>query len=79
MAIILASGETLRDVIEWHDKRCVKRNRSNEPDLLVMKSAIRYLSKDGKTKTETAPGPAQLSRHTRSVFNYRSGQDGLNE
>jgi hypothetical protein len=50
MAIILASGETLRDVIEWHDKRCVKRNRSNEPDLLVMKSAIRYLSKDGKNE-----------------------------
>jgi host factor-I protein len=45
MAVVLASGEALQGMIEWHNTRCVKINRVDEPNLLVMKSAIRYVYK----------------------------------
>ena len=45
MVVVLDSGEVLYGVIEWHDKRCIKISRIGEPNLLVMKSAIRYMYK----------------------------------
>lgn len=45
VVVVLASGEALQGVIEWYDKRCIKVNRVGEPNLLVMKSAIRYVYK----------------------------------
>jgi sRNA-binding regulator protein Hfq len=50
MVVVLESGETLHGVIEWYDKNCIKVNRVNEPNLLVMKSAIRYMYKATDTK-----------------------------
>ena len=45
MVVMLHSGETIRGVIEWYDKSCLKVHRGNEPNLLIMKSAIRYMHK----------------------------------
>lgn len=45
MKVILTDGETLEGHIEWYDKHCLKINREAGPNLLVMKSCIRYMYK----------------------------------
>ena len=45
MTIVLKDGETLKGVIEWYDKTCLKVNREGEPNLLVFKSNIKYMYK----------------------------------
>lgn len=45
MVVVLTSGEALHGVIEWYDKRCIKIHRAGQPNLLVMKTSIRYLHK----------------------------------
>jgi len=51
MVVVLGSGETIRGVIEWYDKNCIKVHRGNEPNLLIMKSAVRYMYKDPEFRT----------------------------
>ncbi|HEY7679164.1 MAG TPA: RNA chaperone Hfq [Terriglobia bacterium] len=46
MAIVLSDGETIRGVIEWYDKQCIKVNRQGAPNLLVYKPSIKYLYKE---------------------------------
>lgn len=46
MVFVLKDGETLRGVIEWYDKSCLKINRNGEPNLLVYKPNIKYMYKD---------------------------------
>ncbi len=48
MVVVLDQGETIRGVIEWYDRTCIKVHRHNEPNLLIMKSCIRYMYKDGE-------------------------------
>lgn len=50
MIVVLDQGETIRGIIEWYDKTCIKVHRTNEPNLLVMKSCIRFMYKDGETR-----------------------------
>ncbi len=50
MVVVLESGETIRGVIEWYDKNCIKVHRANEPNLLIMKRAVRYMYKQTETK-----------------------------
>jgi len=45
MTIVLKDGETLKGVIEWYDKSCLKVNRDGEPNLLIFKSNIKYMYK----------------------------------
>jgi sRNA-binding regulator protein Hfq len=45
MVIVLDDGEELRGVIEWYDRTCLKLNRTEGPNLLVYKDAIKYLYK----------------------------------
>ncbi len=45
MVIIMEDGEEIRGIIEWYDKNCLKVNRFNEPNLLIMKSKIKYMYK----------------------------------
>jgi sRNA-binding regulator protein Hfq len=45
MTIVLKDGETLKGVIEWYDKGCLKVNREGEPNLLLFKSNIKYMYK----------------------------------
>jgi len=50
MVVVLDSGETIRGVIEWYDKNCIKVHRAGEPNLLIFKSCIRYLYKQSDSK-----------------------------
>jgi host factor-I protein len=50
MVIILDQGETIHGVIEWYDRNCIKVHRTNEPNLLIMKSCIRYMYKEGENR-----------------------------
>jgi len=50
MVVVLEGDETIRGVIEWYDKNCIKVHRVNEPNLLIMKSAIRYMYKENESK-----------------------------
>lgn len=45
MVVVLNSGEAVQGVIEWYDQRCIKLTRTGQPNLLIMKDAIRYLYK----------------------------------
>jgi len=45
MTIVLKDGETLKGIIEWYDKTCLKVNREGEPNLLIFKSNIKYMYK----------------------------------
>jgi host factor-I protein len=45
MSIVLRDGETLKGVIEWYDKDCLKVNREGAANLLVFKSNIKYMHK----------------------------------
>lgn len=46
MVVVLDDGEKIHGVIEWYDKSCIKVHRAKEPNLLIMKSCIRYMYKD---------------------------------
>jgi len=49
MVVVTRDGEQLRGIIEWYDKSCIKLNRSGgQANLLVYKSAIRYMYKEGE-------------------------------
>lgn len=50
MIVVLDQGETIRGVIEWYDKNCIKVHRANEPNLLIMKSCIRFMYKEGENR-----------------------------
>lgn len=49
MVVVTREGEELRGIIEWYDKNCIKLNRSSgESNLLIYKSSIRYMFKEGE-------------------------------
>ena len=50
MVVVLDRDEVIHGVIEWYDKNCIKVHRSNEPNLLIMKSSIRYIYKENENK-----------------------------
>jgi host factor-I protein len=49
MVVVTRDGEQLRGIIEWYDKNCIKLNRpAGQSNLLIYKSAIRYMYKEGE-------------------------------
>ena len=46
MVFVLRDGETLHGVIEWYDKCCLKVNRTEGPNILLYKPAIKYMYKE---------------------------------
>ena len=46
MVFVLRDGETLHGVIEWYNKCCLKVNRTDGPNILLYKPAIKYMYKD---------------------------------
>jgi host factor-I protein len=50
MVVVLQDGETIKGVIEWYDKNCIKVNRAPEPNLLVLKHYIKYMYKENEDK-----------------------------
>lgn len=45
MVVELDNGEKVRGCIEWYDRGCLKVNRTDGPNLLLFKHAIRFLYK----------------------------------
>ena len=56
MVVVLDSGEIIRGVIEWYDKNCIKVHRAKEPNLLIMKSFVRYMYKQTEAKDDNSKG-----------------------
>ncbi len=50
MVVVLTTGEVIHGVIEWYDKNCIKVHRSKEPNLLIMKTSIRYMYKESDAR-----------------------------
>ena len=48
MVVVLQDGEEIRGVIEWYDKNCLKLNRVDQPNLLLLKHNIKYLFKEAE-------------------------------
>ena len=48
MVVMLHDGEELRGWIEWYDKEAIKLNRENKPNLLILKSSIKYMYKESE-------------------------------
>jgi len=46
MVFVLRDGETLHGTIEWYDKCCLKVSRTEGPNLLLYKPAIKYMYKE---------------------------------
>lgn len=47
VAVVLNDGETIRGIVEWYDRDCIKLTRYGSPNLLIYKHCIKYLYKDG--------------------------------
>lgn len=45
LVVVLHDGEELHGTLEWYDKGCIKLTREEGPNLLVYKSAIKYIYK----------------------------------
>ena len=52
MVVVLDDGEIIRGVIEWYDRDCIKVHRIKDPNLLIMKSSIRYMYKEGENRSD---------------------------
>ena len=48
MVIVLEDGESLRGIIEWYDRDCIKLTRQGSPNLMVFKRTIKYVFKEGE-------------------------------
>ncbi len=45
MTVTFLDGETIKGYMEWYDRDCIKLNRDNDPNLLIYKHSIKYISK----------------------------------
>lgn len=45
MVIVLTDGEEIEGTIEWHDREALKVNRTDDPNLLLLKRHIKYMYK----------------------------------
>jgi host factor-I protein len=54
MVVVLQDGEEIRGVIEWYDKGCLKLNRTNRPNLVLLKHNIKYIYKESEETNPSA-------------------------
>lgn len=52
VVVVLNDGETLRGIVEWYDRDCIKLTRYGSPNLLVYKHCIKYIYKEGDEAAE---------------------------
>lgn len=45
MVVILQDGEEIEGTIEWYDRKALKINRKDDPNLMVLKHNIKYMYK----------------------------------
>ena len=48
MVVVLQDGEEIRGIIEWYDKNCLKLNRNDQPNVLLLKHNIKYIYKESE-------------------------------
>lgn len=48
LTVVLKNGDTINGTVEWYDKNCVKFTRTGKPNLLLYKTAIRYIYKSAE-------------------------------
>ena len=46
MVIVLKDGDQIRGTIEWYDHAALKVNRSDAPNILLMKDTVKYMYKE---------------------------------
>ncbi len=46
MVVMLDDGTELHGWVEWYDRDCIKLNRTDGPNLMIYKHAIRYMFKE---------------------------------
>jgi len=51
MVVVLTDGTELTGWIEWYDKNCIKLNRTDAPNLLLFKRAIKFMFKEEELHT----------------------------
>ena len=73
MAVVLENGEILRGTVEWYDRDCIKLTRIGSPNLLVYKSYIKYIYKDGE---DAAQGGSSNGTHASNGSNGDGHHDG---
>ncbi|HKY31541.1 MAG TPA: hypothetical protein VJV23_03310 [Candidatus Polarisedimenticolia bacterium] len=61
MVVILLDGEILRGMIEWYDRDCLKVNRPDGPNLLVLKHAIKYMYKEDEKREVSEAASAETA------------------
>ena len=57
MVLVLQDGEEIRGVIEWYDKNCLKINRQDRPNVVLLKHNIKYIYKESE---ETNPSAGEI-------------------
>ena len=67
MVVVLADGETLHGMVEWYDKHCIKLTRTDAPNLLLYKSAIKYLCKDEDASGNGQPREPEMAHTDRDL------------
>jgi host factor-I protein len=55
MAVVFNDGQTIEGYVEWYDRSCIKLNREGAPNLLVYKSAVKYMYKINEGKEGAEP------------------------
>jgi sRNA-binding regulator protein Hfq len=50
MVVVLQDGEQLHGILEWYDRTCLKLVRPGSANLLVYKSAIKYMYKESEAR-----------------------------
>lgn len=61
MVVVLTDGEVLHGVIEWYDRDCIKVNRTDGPNLLVLKHVIKYMYKEDGGAGTPGTGPDETA------------------
>ncbi len=59
MVVVLVNDEELTGWIEWYDKNAIKLNRTDGPNLLILKHNIRYLFKESERKRSKRRGAGE--------------------
>ncbi len=60
MVVVLQDGEEIRGTIEWYDKNCLKVNRVDRPNLLLLKHNIKYLYKESEETNPSSNSESDL-------------------
>ena len=59
MVVVLDDGTELTGWIEWYDKTCIKLNRTDAPNLLLFKHAVKFMFKEEERQGRRRKRPPQ--------------------